>query len=213
VQRNFRTRWLESVLGVALVLLLVVAVCAGAFVGIKWFTSRGTTTPNLADVTNPDDPNGEAVRPDVTTPAPAAVTGYSSPKPQPRPAGLFGSWESRADDGSSSSFVFWPDGRVQIAQAGDPPPPPLESNWYVTSRKDADMALEVGPEFGAIGNTRIFVRLTGPDAFTLNRQVRHGVVTSAVELRYIRVGPAPEALPAAPAKSPGNPPPDKSPSS
>jgi len=183
LQRSFRTRWLESVLGAALVLLVVVAACAGGFVLIKsiWAPPETTTTQSESDIA--------AVEPD----RPPAAPVYTPPKALPRPPALFGQWESRVDDGSSSAFVFQPDGKVVISQAGDPPPPPYEGNWYVSENKGQEMTLDVGPEFAAMSNTRIRLLMTGPDAFTVLSQIRHGLNMAAGELRYIRVGPPPAA--------------------
>jgi hypothetical protein len=186
LQRNFRTRWLESVLGAALVLLLVVALCAGGFVLVRSIWSR----PDLAAPTNPESDDSEVAASSPDRP-PIAQT-YQPPKALTRPATLFGQWESRVDDGSSSTFVFHPDGKVLISQAGDPPPAPFESNWYVYESKGEEMILDVGPEFAAMSNTRIKLRMTGPDAFTVMSQVRHGLNMATGELRYIRIGAAPE---------------------
>jgi hypothetical protein len=120
----------------------------------------------------------------------------------PRPEDLSGTWESRVDDGSYSSFVFRSDGTLDITQAGDPPPPPLHYAWYLVDRRGDNLVLDIGTEFGALGNARMTIRFAPPDAFTLVKSIRHGIVQPGGELRYVRAG-APTStasLPAAPAE-------------
>jgi hypothetical protein len=182
LQRNFRTRWLESVLGAALILLLVVGACAGGFMLLRSFWPRN-------DQTNAT--TAEADAPETAPDQPPVAPVYTLPKALPRPAALFGEWESRVDDGSTSTLMFSPDGKVVIAQAGDPPPPPFQGNWYLFEHKGDDLLLDVGAEFNGMSNTRIKLRMAGPDALTLVSQIRHGLEQAGGELRYIRVGPPP----------------------
>jgi hypothetical protein len=201
LQRGFRTRWLESVLGALLVLLLVVAACAGGFVLLRTIWAPQPLAPSAgADVPAADSSAGNS-KSAAATPAagdpssgiapngPGAAAGAAA-KNLPRPEALAGTWESRVDDGSHSSFVFRSDGTVDIAQAGDPPPPPSRYNWFVIERRGADLVLDVGPDLGAMGNTRMTIQLAGPDAFTLVKSVCHGLIQGSGELRYVRTGPA-----------------------
>jgi hypothetical protein len=198
VQRGFRTRWMESVLGAALVLLIVVAVCAGGFMLIKsiWGIRSTAPTPAAEEGGPAEDPNAQP--PASTDPAnpDAPVTEHSlGAKPLPRPDNLIGTWESRVDDGSTSSFVFRPDGRLTLTQAGDPPPPPSDYTWYLAARQGEDLVLEVGPAFGTMNNARLTLRLTSPDAFTLVKHIRGGIVQGGVDLRYVRTSHGAAAAP------------------
>jgi hypothetical protein len=170
------------VLGAALILLLVVGVCAGGFMLLRSFWPRN-------DQTNAT--TAEADVHETAADAPPAAAVYTPPTPLPRPAALFGRWESRVDDGSISTLMFSLDGKVVIAQAGDPPPPAFEGNWYLFELKDDYLLLDVGEKFNGMSNTRITLRMTGPDAFTLISQVRHGLNQAGGELRYIRVAQPP----------------------
>jgi hypothetical protein len=197
MQRGFRTRWLESVLGAVLVLLIVVAVCAGGFVLLRAirFSSSSPVSPaeGKADAAAGDQAPTNSTAPggDSQTTVPA-VTGF---KPLPRPNALTGLWESRLDDGGSSCFVFRQDGTAVIVQNGDPPPPPSFYNWFLVDHKGDDLVIDIGPDFGQMGNTRLTVRLTSADAFTMVRHMRAGVVMPDFNLRYVRAGPAPAEWP------------------
>lgn len=185
-RRGFRTRWMESVLGAALVLLLVIAACAGAFVLLRTIwpatgkaTADGAAAPDRAATAAAD------------TAEPAAVLAATA-KPLPRPTQLVGTWESRTDDGSHSAFEFRADGSVRIGQAGDPPPPPLRGQWFLAEQRGGEMVIEVGPEYGAVGNFRFVLRPTSPDAFTLVRTLRLGIAQpSGQNLRFVRAAAPP----------------------
>jgi hypothetical protein len=200
LQRNFRTRWMESVLGAALVLLLVVAACAGGFMLVQAIWSRNATSTPSTDV--PSEPEGPAPAdaPATGRTIAASAQGVGSAGPLPRPDYLFGVWESRADDGSNSTFTFRPDGTALLSQAGDPPPPPAEYKYFVAENTGGLLVLELGSDFRAVGNTRLSVRFTSPDAFTMVKHVRVGIPQHGSDLRYIRTGPPPAAAPASPPK-------------
>jgi hypothetical protein len=201
IQRGFRTRWMESVLGAILVLLLVVAACALGFVLVKYIRSRSAAPSISADATGDPEPTAGDQQPANSTPAvgdsksanPIPVVGV--PKSLPRPAYLAGMWESRLDDGMTSAFIFRTDGSAVIIQAGDPPPPPSFFNWFLVSHKGDEHIIDIGPEFGQIGNARITIRLTSADAFSMLRQMRAGIVQPGGELRYVRIGPPPDKWP------------------
>ncbi len=209
LNRAFRTRWLESVLGASLILLLVVAACAGGFVLLRTLWAPRSTGPTaLADVpTGTETPDNDsksgrasAGNPDsVGATTAAANSAGTAQKMLPRPESLSGTWESRVDDGSQSSFVFRPDGTVDVAQAGDPPPPIAQYNWYLVEQRGDILVLDIGPELGQMGNARLTIRFPGPDAFTLLKFIRHGLIQPGGELRYILSGP-PTARSARPSK-------------
>lgn len=185
LQKTFRSHTLDSVLGIGLVLLVVVGVCAGGFMLIKWYTNRSATADSAQAAEG--GPAG-ADEPPLDF----------GPKDLPRPEALFGEWESRADDGSVSSFTFWPDGRVKILQASDVPQPPVEGNWYLVQHKGDDLEIEVGPNLGTVGNTRLTLLMTGPDAFTIMKHIHDGLPASTGQLRYIRLRSVPAEPPAKP---------------
>jgi hypothetical protein len=198
LQRNFRTRWMESVLGAALVLLLIVAACAGGFVLIRtvWNSAPAARETAAAEKADPTTPSaGPSAAP---APAGFATVLGGSAQPLARPDRMTGTWESRADDGSHSVFVFYADGSVIIAPAGEPKPPTVSANWFLVEQPGDDLMIEVGPEFGAVGNYRFNLRFTAADAFTLTRTIHHGI-NHPGDLRYIRVGPPQDPQPA-PAK-------------
>jgi hypothetical protein len=212
LQRNFRTRWMESVLGAVLVLLLVVAACAGAFVLFKtiWKDRPAATNssdgPDASDTPADDTKSATPAIGDPKTgnhPASSPTSAGVLAKALPRPESLTGAWESRVDDGSYSSFVFRSDGTVDIAQAGDPPPPPKSYHWSLVDQKGDELILDVGAELGAMGNTRMTIRVAAPDAFTLVKSICHGLVQPGGDLRYIRTGPATAAPTPLPATPPG----------
>jgi hypothetical protein len=185
LQRNFRTSWMDSVLGASLVLLLLVAACAGGFVLIR------TVWTNPEPVHREPEPTADA-QPATDTPAapdtpPMQKSLLGSPgQPIDREVRLIGTWESRADDGSSSLFIFFPNGKIVIAPVGERQP--LESKWYLVEQQGEDTMIEVGPECGMKGNFRFSFHVITPDAFTLSKTIHNGIVHSD-ELRYIRVGP------------------------
>ena len=85
--------------------------------------------------------------------------------------------------------MFRSDGSVDVVQAGDPPPPLLRYEWPFFDKQGDDLILDIGKEFGALGNSQLRIRLTAPDAFTLIKTVRLGVVQPGPEYRYVRTGP------------------------
>jgi hypothetical protein len=185
LQRNFRTRWMESVLGATLVLLVVVAVTAGGFVVIRSIWPTQPTAAREADAEPTADGPADGT-PAAPTPADAAL--LKPAKPLDRPVELAGEWDSRADDGSHSAFDFHPDGTVVITPANYPQTPAVRAQWYVADQRGDDLAVDVGTEFGAAGNYRFVLRFNGLESFTLTRTIRNGVSTSS-QLRYVRVGP------------------------
>jgi hypothetical protein len=203
---------MESVLGAVLVLLLVVAACAGAFVLFKTlWKDRPAATGSSDEPDAPDTPAGNT-EPGAPTVGHPKSNGHATAIPTtagmrakalPRPESLTGAWESRVDDGSYSSFVFRSDGTVDIAQAGDPPPPPKSYNWSLIDQKGDELILDVGAELGAMGNTRMTIRVAAPDAFTLVKSICRGLVQPGGDLRYIRTGPATAAPTPLPATPPG----------
>jgi hypothetical protein len=204
LSRGFRTSWMESVLGAVLVLLLVVAVCAGGFFVIHALWARHVETrqaqqrgseSSVVEDTKPADDGKATPAPAGDVPAPV----FGPPKALPRPEVLFGTWESRVDDGSQSSFLFRPDGTVTIEEAIDRPP--THTNWYLAERKGDDLVIELGGAFGTMNNTRMTLHMTSPDAFTLTKNIRIGIVQAGGELRYVRAATAPPA-PAKPAAKP-----------
>jgi hypothetical protein len=183
LQRNFRTRWMESVLGAALVLLLVVAACAGGFVLIKavWMNTKPAAGREPSGLAPVDTTPGDA---QTTQPPQTEPTVFPS-EPLPRPDRLVGGWDSRADDGSHSQFDFMADGTVVITSVAAPR---IKAFWYVVQQQYDDLVIEVGPEFGAFGNFQLVLRFSGVDAFTAVRTVHRGI-TTLTDLRYVRVGP------------------------
>src|SRR5205823_188304 len=125
LQRTFRTRWMESVLGAVLVLLLVIAACAGGFVLLRTVWPAPAKTAADGAVA-PADPALAA------DPVPLLGTAAN---PLPRPDRLAGTWESRMDDGSHSAFEFRRDGAVLITQAGDPPRPAHRGEWFLAEQR------------------------------------------------------------------------------
>jgi hypothetical protein len=192
MQPGFRTRRMESVLGAALVLLFVVAVCAGGFVLWRtlWPAPDKTPAAAAADKAAPDA---------AADSEPAAEPVVAAHQPLPRPDRLVGTWESRMDDGSHSSLEFRRDGTILIAQAGNPPPPVRKDKWYLAEQQGDELVIEVGSEFGAAGNYQFVLRLTSPTALTVVRTLRLSIVVPAGEnLRYVRSAagdPPPAAAP------------------
>jgi hypothetical protein len=198
LQRNFRTRWMESVLGAALVLLLVVAACAGGFVLIRTIWTKPAPVHREEEAAAAGDATSTQATPTSNyTPDIASVLGGSA-QPLARPDQMAGTWESRADDGSHSIFVFFPNGKIVIAPAGEPRPKPLETDWFLAEKQGDDALIEVGPAAGSVGNYMFNLRFTAEDAFTLTKTIHHGIIHPG-DLRYIRIGP-PEQLPSVPLK-------------
>src|SRR5205823_6313410 len=139
------------------------------------WSNQTVTTPSAGAPAIPDTPAAGDAESGAPIPAgaspseaaPSTNPVFSPATALPRPDALVGFWESRVDDGSNSSFVFRADGTVVLKQAGDPPPPPAQYNWFLAERKGDELVLDFGPEFGAIGNTRLTLRMTSPEAFTL----------------------------------------------
>jgi hypothetical protein len=189
LQRNFRTRWMESVLGSALVLLLIVVASAGGFVLVRTVWAN---RPPARDTEADGSPSAASTTASTAASkaAPSNVPILAAPaKPLAESDRLPGVWESRADDGSQSGFDFQPDGQVIIVQAGNPRPPSVRTFWYPVDQRGDDVTIEIGPEFGGVGNYRYVLRFTAPDAFTMTRIIRYGAFFPE-ELRYVRVGPS-----------------------
>jgi hypothetical protein len=88
-------------------------------------------------------------------------------------------------------------------------------SWFLVVQQDDDLVVEVGQEFGAVGNHRFFLHFTSPDAFTMIKTVHRGVANTS-DLRYVRTGPPRDrpairpvvvSPPAKPPPAPADPPP------
>jgi hypothetical protein len=189
MQRALRNRWMESSLLATLVVLVFVGLLAGGFIAATYVsTGSKKTTDSAADAAElPAAAGSQSTARAKPEERPAAAL-LLNRHALPRPAELLGVWESRVDDGSLSGVEFHADGTVIVRQAGDPPPAPVTQNWYLAERRGDVLELEIGPGFGAMGNTRVTVRVTSPDAMTVIQTVRQGVIQGGTNLRYIRIG-------------------------
>jgi len=179
LNERLRGRVLEPLLGASLFLLVVVALVSGGFLLYR-LAGFGGAAPKA-------EPPADAAEAEPGT-APDAAAAAPPPRARelPRPADLGGVWESRADDGSHSSYDFRADGTALVRPAGDGRPGrPILARWFVTDRRGDDYDIEFGPEFDVPNNHRFTFRVSGRDAFTLLRTTHRGV-THADVLRFVR---------------------------
>jgi hypothetical protein len=180
---KFRSRLTEPLLGASLTALIVVAIASGAFI-----------VHRLVSISRASKAGSAPAPPAAVEAGPGAADPVAPARHQPSdPPGfkdwLVGVWESRADDGSHSSFDFRADGTALAAPAGDAgePGPAVSGRWAVIQWSGNEYVLDFGPDFDLPMNHRFTIRVGGPDAdaFTLVDTL-HGGVGRTDELRFVR---------------------------